>query len=120
MRQIFERILGGSPVLNVSSHRDLQNPELAPVINRYMRGTGMTALERSKLYKLIWDAMYSEFGGRHGLYELNYAGNAEQKYLDVLRWAENRGSARRFREMVDEFMSHYDLDGWTAAPWRDV
>ncbi|MFS8583399.1 MAG: 4-hydroxyphenylacetate 3-hydroxylase N-terminal domain-containing protein, partial [Limnochordales bacterium] len=35
VRQIFERILGGSPVLNVSSHRDLQNPELAPVINRY-------------------------------------------------------------------------------------
>ena len=52
--------------------------------------------------------------GRHGLYELNYAGNAEQKYLDVLHWAMQAGPTDEFKAMVDEFMSHYDLDGWTA------
>ncbi|MBO8140750.1 MAG: Pyoverdin chromophore biosynthetic protein pvcC [Firmicutes bacterium] len=120
VRQIFERVLGGSPVLNVSTHRDLANPELRPIIDRYMRGTGIDAVQRSKLFKLVWDAMYSEFAGRHGLYELNYAGNAEQKYLDVLQWAQGRGQMREFEEMVDEFMSHYDEKGWTAPPWRDL
>ncbi|MBO8140732.1 MAG: Pyoverdin chromophore biosynthetic protein pvcC [Firmicutes bacterium] len=120
VRQIFERVLGGSPILNVSTYRDLLNPELRPVIERYMRGTGVSAEERSKLYKVVWDAMYSEFAGRHGLYELNYAGNAEQKYLDVLQWADGRGQTAEFRRMVDEFMSTYDLSGWRAAPWKGV
>jgi len=120
VREIFERYLGGSPVLNVSSYKDLLNPELRPVIDRYMRGTGLSALERSKLFKVIWDAMYSEFAGRHGLYELNYAGNAEQKYLDVLQWAARRGQTDGFKAMVDEFMADYDLDGWTKPPWKDA
>ena len=119
VREIFERILGGSPVLNVSSYKDFLNPELRPIIDRYMRGTGLTALERSKLFKVIWDAMYSEFAGRHGLYELNYAGNAEQKYIDVLQWAAKRGQTDAFKAMVDDFMSDYDLSGWTAAPWKE-
>src|SRR5690606_34665556 len=117
VRQIFERTLGGSPVLNISTYRDLENPDLRPIIDRYMRGTGLDAAERSKLFKVVWDAMYSEFAGRHGLYELNYAGNAEQKYLDVLHWASQRGLTDRFTDMVDEFMSHYDVTGWTAPPW---
>src|SRR5690606_40039425 len=119
VRQIFERVLGGSPVLNISSPEDLANPDLRPIIDRYMRGTGIDAAQRSKLFKLIWDSMYSEFAGRHGLYELNYAGNAEQKFIDVLQWAAKRGQTDDFKRMVDEFMSHYDLDGWTAAPWQD-
>ena len=27
--------------------------------------------------KLLWDAIGTEFGGRHELYEMNYAGNHE-------------------------------------------
>ncbi|HEX6989364.1 MAG TPA: 4-hydroxyphenylacetate 3-hydroxylase N-terminal domain-containing protein [Bacillota bacterium] len=114
VREIFERVLGGSPVLNVSTYRDLLNPDLEPIIHKYMRGTGVPAVERAKLFKLIWDAMYSEFAGRHGLYELNYAGNHEQKYLDVLRWAGQRGLVGQFKSMIDEFMADYDLDGWKA------
>jgi len=38
---------------------------------------GIDAEERVKLFKLVWDAIGSEFGGRHELYERNYAGNAE-------------------------------------------
>lgn len=120
VRQIFERVLGGSPVLNISSPEDLANPDLRPIIDRYMRGTGIDAAQRSKLFKLIWDSMYSEFAGRHGLYELNYAGNAEQKYIDVLDWASKRGLTDEFTGMVDEFMSHYDETGWLVSPWRDA
>lgn len=119
VRQIFEEILAGSPVLNVSSPNDLLDPKLRPVIDRYMRGTGVTAAERSKLFKVVWDAMYSEFAGRHGLYELNYSGNVDQKYLDVLQWAGRRGQLDEFKGMVDEFMADYDEHGWKSPPWRD-
>ncbi len=34
-------------------------------------------IERIKIMKLLWDATGTEFGGRHALYELNYAGGRE-------------------------------------------
>lgn len=38
-----------------------------------MRGSnGMDHVERIKILKLMWDAIGSEFGGRHELYEINY------------------------------------------------
>lgn len=117
IRQIYERILGGAPIINVSSYRDFLNPEVRPILDRYLRGTGMTAEERSKLYKLVWDALYSEFGGRHGLYELNYAGNHEQKYLDPLQWAERRGFMQQWKALVDECLNQYDLTGWRDFTW---
>ena len=43
---------------------------------RHMGGgsDGSTAVEGVKLMKLLWDAVGTEFGGRHELYERNYAG----------------------------------------------
>lgn len=117
IRQIYERILGGAPIINVSSTRDFRNPELRPLLDRYLRGTGLSAEERSKLYKLVWDAMYSEFAGRHGLYELNYAGNHEQKFLDPLFWAEQRGLMGDWKTLVEECLEQYDLEGWKDHTW---
>ena len=75
----------------------MQNPELRPLIDRFYRGSSGSAEERVKLFKLIWDAMGSEFGARHEWYELNYGGNAEHIRLDTLRFAGSRGSAGRRR-----------------------
>ncbi len=33
--------------------------------------------ERIKIFKLMWDAIGSEFGGRHELYEINYTGSQD-------------------------------------------
>jgi 4-hydroxyphenylacetate 3-monooxygenase len=118
VREHFEVILGGAPIVTVSSHRDLRNPELAPVLDRYYRGTGLAAGDRIKLFKLVWDALYSEFGGRHGLYERNYAGNQDQQRLDALSWCEARGDGARYRAMVDRCLGDYDLDGWTVPYLR--
>lgn len=35
------------------------------------------AVDRVKVMKALWDSIGSEFGGRHELYERNYAGNHE-------------------------------------------
>jgi 4-hydroxyphenylacetate 3-monooxygenase len=114
VRDIFETVLAGAPIYTVSSVKDLQTPELEPIIERYYRGTGLPGPERVKLFKLIWDALYSEFAGRHALYERNYAGNQEQQRLDALHWSQMRGDADRFKGLVEQCMGDYDLNGWTA------
>ncbi|WP_394834851.1 4-hydroxyphenylacetate 3-hydroxylase family protein [Pendulispora rubella] len=114
---LFETHLGGAPLVVPSSHRDLQNPELRPLIDRFYRGSDASALDRIKLFKLVWDAIGTEFGGRHELYERNYSGNGEQIRLDALKWATRRGSIQRCEAFVQECMDDYDLQGWTRGPW---
>lgn len=115
VRNLFETYLAGAPIYTVSSPADITNPELRPIVDRYFRGTGIGADERLKLFKLCWDALYSEFAGRHGLYERNYAGNQEQQRIDPLNWAEARGDADRYQQLVTDCLNDYDLDGWTSS-----
>ena len=112
VREIFESVLAGAPIYTVSSRRDMQTPELEEIIDKYYRGTGLAGPERIKLFKLVWDALYSEFAGRHALYERNYAGNQEQHFLDTLRWSQVRGDAERYCDFVDECLADYDIEGW--------
>ena len=64
--------------------------------------------------KLLWDAMGSEFGGRHELYERNYSGNAENIRMEVLFAATGSGQTDRYKGFAEQCMSEYDLDGWTV------
>jgi 4-hydroxyphenylacetate 3-monooxygenase len=64
--------------------------------------------------KLLWDAMGTEFGGRHELYERNYAGAPETVRWLAWQQAQGSGAAQRFREFAEQCMAEYDLDGWTA------
>lgn len=49
----------------------------------------MDHVERIKILKLMWDAIGSEFGGRHELYEINYAGSRDEIRLQCLRHAQD-------------------------------
>lgn len=118
VREIFESVLAGAPIYTVSSSNDLQTPELQETIDKYYRGTGLAGPDRVKLFKLVWDALYSEFAGRHALYERNYAGNQAQHFLDTLRWSEVRGGADRYRGFVDDCLADYDINGWLNPTWR--
>lgn len=119
VRALFEVTLAGAPIYTVSSVRDLRQPELRPLIDTYFRGTGRDAESRLKLFKLVWDALYSEFAGRHALYERNYAGNQEQQRIDALTFCERRGDGARYRAFVDACLADYDLDGWVVPHLRD-
>ncbi|QIB47970.1 Pyoverdin chromophore biosynthetic protein pvcC [Streptomyces aureoverticillatus] len=117
VHELFETLLGGAPLVVPSSVRDLADPELRPLIDRYYRGADTSALERIKLFKLVWDTIGTEFGARHELYERNYSGNGEQVRLDALRWATRRGSLDRYEALVQECLDDYDTDGWRRGPW---
>jgi aromatic ring hydroxylase len=120
VHELFETHLGGSPLVVPSSHRDLKNPELRGLIDRYYRGSDCSAKERIKLLKLAWDAIGTEFGARHELYERNYSGNGEQIRLDALKWATRRGTIARCEALVEECMADYDEHGWSRGPWREA
>ena len=118
IHQIFSTCLGGSPLAAPSSYKDLLDDELRPLIDRYYRGSDSSAGQRVKLFKLIWDAMGTEFGARHALYERNYAGNNDQIRLDVVNFARIEGHLREFDALVERCMSDYDLNGWTVPAWE--
>ena len=81
-----------------------------------MRGSnGYSAEDRVKLMKLMWDAIGSEFGGRHELYERNYFGNHESIRFETLLVAEVTGATGRYKGFAEQCMADYNLDGWTAS-----
>jgi 4-hydroxyphenylacetate 3-monooxygenase len=118
VKEIFENVLGGAPIVAPSGREDLLSPALRPLIDRYYRGSGASAVERIKLFKLVWDAIGTEFGGRHELYERNYAGNHEQVRMDALKFARRTGALDSCIELVDRCLADYDLDGWNGDTWR--
>ena len=117
VKSIIENVLGGAPLVTPSGREDLLDAELRPLIDRYYRGTGATALQRIKLFKLLWDAIGSEFGGRHELYERNYAGNHEQIRVDAVSFARRAGALDQCLKLVDQCLADYDLDGWVDETW---
>ncbi|EZH67338.1 Pyoverdin chromophore biosynthetic protein pvcC [Bacillaceae bacterium JMAK1] len=118
IKQIFNSVVAGGLISIPSSAKDFQNPELRPYLDMYYKGSGgVSAEERIKLMKLIWDSIGTEFGGRNELYEMNYAGNNEGIRLDALKLAQTKGETDRYIDFVDQAMSDYDLDGWTNDTW---
>ena len=118
VKSIFEEVLGGAPIVAPSGREDLLSLELRPLIDRFYRGTGASAEDRVKLYKLVWDAIGTEFGGRHELYERNYAGNNEQIRVDALNFARRSGALDDCLRLVDQCLGDYDVNGWTSPTWR--
>jgi 4-hydroxyphenylacetate 3-monooxygenase len=116
VKEIAESILGSALIYQNSHAADFLSPELRPYLDRYLRGSdGTTAVERIKLMKLLWDALGTEFGGRHELYERNYAGAPETIRWITWEMAQAGGDAARFRALAEQCMAEYDLEGWTAS-----
>lgn len=71
---IFRELVGGGVLQVPSSYKELINPETKDDMERYIRSNTMGAVEKVQLFKLAWDIIGSEFGGRHQQYEMFYAG----------------------------------------------
>jgi 4-hydroxyphenylacetate 3-monooxygenase len=115
IKEIIENTLASALIYLPSSAADLKSPELRPLMDKYVRGSNdYSAEERIKLMKLMWDAIGSEFGGRHELYERNYAGNHENIRFEVLLAAHASGAVDRYKGFAEQCMAEYGLDGWTT------
>jgi 4-hydroxyphenylacetate 3-monooxygenase len=104
---ILRDLVGGGVLQVPSSVADLTSPETRPDIDRYVYSPNAPAEERVKLFKLAWDAVGSEFAGRHHQYEMFYAGAPFVVKGYAFR---NYGFDEPLAE-VDAFLSGYDLNG---------
>ncbi len=116
--ETVRKVVASGLIYLPSSAADFKNPEINKYLAQYVRGSNdMGHIERIKIMKLLWDATGTEFGGRHALYELNYAGAPEDVRLQVLKGAERTGTLKMMEELVDTCMSDYDENGWTGDTW---
>jgi 4-hydroxyphenylacetate 3-monooxygenase len=113
IKEIIENSLASALIYLPSSALDFKVPELKPMLEQFVRGSnGYTAVERVKLMKLMWDAIGTEFGGRHELYERNYFGNHESIRFETLLVADVTGATKRYKGFAEQCMAEYDIDGW--------
>jgi 4-hydroxyphenylacetate 3-monooxygenase len=71
---ILRELVGGGVLQVPSSSAELVGQDTRADMDRYVSSPGVPAEERVKLFKLVWDAVGSEFAGRHQQYELFYSG----------------------------------------------
>ena len=119
VKNIFEQVVAGGLIQLPSSANDFLNDDLRPYLDKYYRGSGINAEDRVKLMKMIWDAIGTEFGGRHELYEVNYAGNHENIRLEALKHADAVGASDNLKSFVNTALADYDLHGWTNPVWQE-
>jgi 4-hydroxyphenylacetate 3-monooxygenase len=103
--QDIKLLAGGAIIQTPASARDLLHPELGELVRRYFRTPGQPAEDRLKLLKLAWDALGTEFAGRHEQYERFYQG-APHVYLTMQTWA---GAADDCESLAQACLDGYDL-----------
>jgi 4-hydroxyphenylacetate 3-monooxygenase len=75
MLETIRELVSSSVISVPSSAADFDNPEIAPLIERYMCSGTMDAKSRTALVRLLWDFLGTEFGSRHQQYEKFYGGS---------------------------------------------
>ena len=120
IKYIIEETAASGLIFLNSHARDFASPELRPYLDRYLRGSnGYDAEQRVKLMKLLWDAIGTEFGGRHELYEINYSGSTEEIRRYALFGAMASGEVDQMKGFAEQCLAEYDLDGWTVPDLTD-
>ena len=69
------RQLSGSGLIMTPTEQDFSNPDIAPYLDKYLQGKNVSARQRVQLFKLAWDLLGEQFGGRQLQYEWFYAGD---------------------------------------------
>jgi aromatic ring hydroxylase len=115
VKNLIEKTVASGLIFLNSHASDFLSPEIRPYLDQYLRGSnGVDAVDRVKLMKLLWDAIGTEFGGRHELYEINYAGSHEEIRRYALLGAMATGRVDELKGFVDRCLGEYDLQGWTV------
>ena len=118
IKDIIQKVVASALIYLPSSVQDFANQEIEASLARYVRGSnGVGHRERIKVMKLLWDSIGTEFGGRHELYERNYAGNHEEIRLQALGHAQRSGAMDGMKQLVEDCLSDYDESGWISTKW---
>ena len=119
VRNIVEKVVASGLIYLPSHARDFKNPDIDKYLAKYVRGSnGIDYKERIKIMKLLWDAIGTEFGARHELYEMNYSGSHE--LIRVFRSSRRRATAAQADGSAGRTMHGRLRRGWLEHPaYRD-
>lgn len=120
IKSIIQQVVASGLIYLPSSTLDFKNPEIDAYLKIYARGSnGIDHRQRVKIMKALWDAVGSEFGARHELYERNYAGNNEIIRMHALMQAKGSGALAEMESLADKCMADYDENGWLTDGYHD-
>ena len=69
-------------------------------LEKYYRGAHIPAQDKVRLFKLAWDLVGSDFGSRHELYEMFYAGDPSMITASLYREFDNASYMNRVKEFL--------------------
>lgn len=104
MIDIIRELAGAAMITLPSSVKDLDSPETAADMERYMQSGKAGARERIALMRLAWDFIGSEFGNRHQQYEKFYGGASFLVKQNVFR----NYDFPRAKALVDRALDYTD------------
>ncbi len=107
MLEMVRELVSSSVISLPSSVADLDSPETAPFIERYMRSGSMDARSRTALVRMLWDFVGTEFGSRHQQYEKFYGGSSFLVKQNVYR----NYDFKRATALVDKALALPPVEG---------
>ena len=102
---LLRELAGGGVLQLPASYRDLTSDLSRADMERYMRSPNTASQDRIKLFKLAWDIVGSEFGGRQLQYEMFYTGGP----FVVKGYAFNEYGYDEALRSAEQFLSSYEL-----------
>lgn len=97
---MVRRMAGGALVQLPVSMDEFESPVGAD-IERALRGAEISGVAKAQLLKLGWDVCGSEFGARHELYEMNYAGERSALLAGIHR---EYARKQEWQDYLDRFL----------------
>ena len=101
----LRELSGGGVFQMPASATVMHDPEIREQFEMYWQTPQMAALDRMKLFKVVWDMVGSEFAGRQQQYEKFYAGAS----FIVRNHSYRETDWEYFHGIVDQLMGGYDV-----------
>jgi 4-hydroxyphenylacetate 3-monooxygenase len=106
----LRELVGGGVFQMPADCTVMHDGKLKELFEKYWQTPQLAALERMKLYKLVWDLIGSEFAGRHLQYEKFYAGAS----FIVRNHSFREAPWAQYHKVVDDLMASYDIPASAA------
>ena len=97
---MLKRLGGGGLVQLPVTMAEFDSP-IGADLERSLSGAGVSGRDKARLLKLVWDLVGTEFGARHELYEMNYAGERSALVAGIHR---EYGRRAHYLDYLDRFM----------------
>ena len=96
------RLIGSHNHFTAPTSGQLADRTLRPMIDKYLRGTGVNAEQRARIFRLAWDFAASGLGSRNEQYERFYLGSAGRNFANAHLYNDRTRGDRLVRRFLTE------------------